>query len=297
MGLCGLAMVWHGVEEQLDLPHIASIAVTMLAALVFIALLAAYACKWVKAPDQVRAELRHPVRVNFVPAVSINLILLGILTGLWLPQLGQTLWMCGAALHLLLTVVIVNVWFNSERPVGSLNPAWFIPAVGNVLIPVAAAPGGYPMIGWFFLSVGIFFWVVLITLVFYRLIAKPALEPPMRPTLVVMLAPPAVAFLAWLALGGGLDPFGQGLYFVALFTFLLLLGQVPRLLRLPYFPSWWAYTFPLAAFTSASFRFNGLSSIDISWFSWALAALTSVVILTVAVRTVTALVRGEMAHH
>ncbi len=290
-------MVWHGVEEQLDLPHIASAGIIILAALVFVALLAAYACKWVNAPDQVRAELRHPVRVNFVPAVSINLILLGILTGAWLPQLGQILWMCGAALHLLLTVVIVNVWFNSERPVGSLNPAWFIPAVGNVLIPVAAAPGGYPMIGWFFLSVGIFFWVVLITLVFYRLITKPALEPPMRPTLVVMLAPPAVAFLAWLALGGGLDPFGQGLYFVALFTFLLLLGQVPRLLRLPYFPSWWAYTFPLAAFTSASFRFNGLSSIDISWFSWALAALTSVVILTVAVRTVTALVRGEMAHH
>lgn len=290
-------MVWHAVEGRLALPHLASGAVTAIAALVFVALLVAYACKWFKAPDRVRAELRHPVRVNFLPAISINLILLGILAAEWLPQLGQILWIGGAALHLLLTVIIVNIWFNSERPVASINPAWFIPAVGNVLIPVAAVPGGYPTLGWFFMSVGIFFWVVLITLVFYRLITKPALEPPMRPTLVVMLAPPAVAFLAWLALGGGLDPFGQGLFFVAVFTFLLLLGQLPAFLRLPYFPSWWAYTFPIAAFTNASFRFNDLSAIDIAWLNWILAGLASAVILTVTIRTIIALIRGEMVNH
>lgn len=297
MGLCGLAMVWHAAEGRLELPHIASAGVTALAALVFIALLAAYACKWHRAPDKVKAELRHPVRINFLPAISINLILLGILGGHWLPLAGQILWMTGAVLHLLLTVTIVNIWFNAERPVASINPAWFIPAVGNVLVPVAAGPAGFPTIGWFFFTVGLFFWLILITLVFYRLITKPALEPPMRPTLVVMLAPPAVAFLAWLSLGGGLDGFGQALFFIAVFTFLLLLGQVPAFLRLPFFPSWWAYTFPVAAFTSASFRFDALSPLNIGALSWSMAMVATVIIVTVAIRTLIALARGEMAKH
>lgn len=297
MGLSGLALVWHAAERQWQLQPVISAGITVLAAVVFVLLLAAYASKILRHPDLVMAELRHPVRINFLPTVSINLILLGILTRPWSEGLAQALWLGGASLQLGLTVLIVTVWLNHDRPPGSLNPAWFIPAVGNVLVPLAAVPAGYLLTAMFFFYIGIFFWVVLATIVLYRLITGPALEPPMRPTLVILLAPPAVAFLAWLQLSGDVPGAGLSLYFIALLTFLLLIPQIPAFLRLPFFPSWWAYTFPLAAFTSASFRYAELTGVVNDWIMLALTVLANVVIMTVAARTLLALVRREMAAH
>ncbi len=297
MGLSGLALVWHAMETRWEFAALVSPALTVTAGLIFVILVPAYALKALRHRDQVMAELRHPIRINFLPAISINLILLGILSRPWLEGLSNLLWLSGAGLQLALTVLIVSVWFNSERPPNSLNPAWFIPAVGNVLVPMAAIPAGYELTAWFFFSTGMFFWVILGTVVFYRLIIGDALEPPMRPTLAILLAPPAVAFLAWLQLSGN-DP-GAGLmfYFIALLTFLLLLPQIPGFLKLPFFPSWWAYTFPLAAFTAASFRFAELTGVLGDAPLLLLAILVNLIIATVAVRTLLAVFRGELAAH
>lgn len=297
MGLSGLAMMWRATETHWGLTHSASQAITILAVVVFALLIGAYIAKWFLAPDRVLAELNHPVRINFLPAISINLILLGILTTPWFPELGLDLWRIGAALQLLFTLMIVNIWLNSERPSASINPAWFIPAVGNVLVPVAAAPAGYLLISWFFLSIGLFFWAILVTVIFYRLITKPALEPQMRPTLVIMIAPPTVSFLSLIAMTGEMGIGAMALYFVAVFFVLLLIPQIPGFLRLPYFPSWWAYTFPLAAFVVACHRFAYFEGLFSDAMLLTLTGLVSLVIGLVFIRTLLALARGEMAQH
>jgi len=297
MGLSGLAMVWRATEVHWGMAHHASWALTIVATGVFGLLLGAYLYKWFVAPEAVLAELNHPVRINFLPAISINLILLGILMGFHYPAVGLDLWRIGAALQLLLTLIIVNIWLNTERPVGSINPAWFIPAVGNVLVPVAAAPAGYLLTGWFFLSIGLFFWTILVTVVFYRLITKPALEPPMRPTLVVMLAPPAVSCLAVIALTETMGLGAMALFFIAVFFALLLLPQIPSFLKLPYFPSWWAYTFPVAAFVMACHRFAHATGVISDGMLIALTTLATLLVAIVFIRTIVAIFRGEMAHH
>ncbi len=295
MGLCGLAMVWRQVEQAWQLPAVISTSATALAAAVFVVLLLAFALKSVRHWTLVASELRHPVRINFLPAISINLMLLALLTADALPGLSSLLWKVGAGLHLLLTLVIVTIWLETERPLPSLNPAWFIPAVGNVLVPLVAVPDGYPMVGWFFMAIGLFFWGMLVTLVFFRLVTGPELEPPMRPTLVVLLAPPAVSYLSWLALTGETGIVATMLYQIALFTFLLLLLQIPRFIRLAFFPSWWAYTFPLAAFTSASFVAAGSQPGPTPQALLAiLATLTTLIIALVAVRTLVAVVQRRI---
>ncbi len=297
MGLSGLAMVWRATEIHWGLMHGISQSITILTITVFVLLIAAYITKWFLAPERVLAELNHPVRINFLPAISINFILLGILITPWLPELGLDLWRLGAALQLLLTLIIVNIWLNSERPSASINPAWFIPAVGNVLVPVAAAPAGYPLVSWFFLSIGLFFWAILVTVIFYRLITKPALEPQMRPTLVVMIAPPTVSFLSLTAMTGEMGIGAMALFFIAVFFVLLLIPQIPGFLRLPYFPSWWAYTFPVAAFVVACHRFAHFEGLLSDAMLLALTALATLIIGIVFFRTLLALARGEMAHH
>lgn len=119
----------------------------------------------------------------------------------------------------------------------------------------------------------------------------------MRPTLVVMLAPPAVSFLALLAIFGELNLAAQSLFFVAVFFVLLLLPQIPQFLRLPYFPSWWAYTFPLAAFVVACYRFSHLQGIFSDAMLMALTAIATGVIGLVFVKTLIEIAKGRMGHH
>ena len=93
---------------------------------------------------------------------------------------------------------------------------------------------------------------MLTAIIFYRLIFHGSLPERFMPTLFIFIAPPAVGFLSYLNLAGGLDAFARVLYGTALFFTALMLAQVPQLVRLRFFLSWWAYSFPLAAVTIAT---------------------------------------------
>ena len=51
----------------------------------------------------------------------------------------------------------------------SLNPAWFLPAAGNIIVPIMGVEFVSKDVCWFFFSIGIFFWLVLFIIIFYRI--------------------------------------------------------------------------------------------------------------------------------
>jgi tellurite resistance protein len=94
-------------------------------------------------------------------------------------------------------------------------------------------------------------------IIFYRLLFHEPIEQPLRPTIVIMLAPPALAAIAYQVLAGGASygavaGFGTMLYGLALFVGLLLAVRIPMLMRMPFGLSAWSYSYPLAAFTIAA---------------------------------------------
>ena len=296
MGLAGLALVWYRSQALWGWPGAVGDGIALLAAASFVAMALAYGLKGLLYPRAAWGEIAHPVLINFLPAVPISLVLLGGLSAGTEP-LSTILWGSGAALQLIVVLAIVTSWTLPQMELASLNPVWYIPAVGNVVVPITAAQAGYPEIGWFFFSVGIFFWLILMTLIYYRLICAPNLPEFLLPTLFILLAAPAAAYLAWVALMDGGEPgiVGRLLYYKALFTFLLLLIRVPRLVRVPYYPSWWGYTFPLAAFSMASQHFTqAYFGPAASLAVMVLVAATTLVIGIVFVATVIKLGSGAL---
>jgi tellurite resistance protein len=253
MGLSGLTIGWEKAQKVLALdlgitPWLVGATATLFTVLGLI-----YAAKLVLHRRAVVQELRHPVKLNFFPTISISLLLLSIAVLPVMPVVAPVLWMAGTALHFMFTLYVVNVWIHHEHfQVHHMNPAWFIPAVGNVLVPVAGVPLGYPDISWFFFSIGMLFWMILLTIIFYRVLFHNPIEERLMPTLFILIAPPAVGFIAYSRLVGELDSFARVLYFAGLFLTLLLFTQASRFLRLGFFLSWWAYSFPLAAISIAS---------------------------------------------
>ncbi len=253
MGLSGFAIAWMRAEQIFALDLAISPWLTAIAGLMFVGLSLLYLSKFLKYRSDVLAEIRHPVKLAFVPTFSIGLLLLSIAVLPMAETLSFWLWSVGTALHLVITLFVLSSWIqHSKYEIAHLNPAWFIPVVGNVLVPIAGLHHAPADISWFFFSLGVFFWPVLTAILFYRLIFHPSLPERLIPTLFIFIAPPAVGFISWYHLVGEIDAFAKVLYFVGLFFTLLLLVQAAYFTRLKFFLSWWAYSFPIAAITIAT---------------------------------------------
>jgi len=294
MGLAGLTIAWQRAERLFGVNVSAWLLALTIG--VFLVLAGFYAAKWLRHPQAVAKEFQHPVRLNFFPTLSISLLLLSVA---FLPHstaLSLYLWVGGASLHLLFTLVVMSIWIHHTKfEITHINPAWFIPVVGNIIVPIAGTAHGFVEISWFFFSIGLVFWLVLLTLVFYRVIFHAPLPQRLVPTLFILIAPPAVGFISYAELTSSLDPFARVLYYVALFLTLLLATQVRLFARLKFALSWWAYSFPLAAMTLATLRMQRMSGVEgfVDIGQVLLAALT-LIIAGLAALTVRAIFRREI---
>jgi tellurite resistance protein len=296
MGLAGFTIAWGRAEQVLGLGFSPAPLLLVLTTALAVALAGLLLAKIIRYPEAVLGEIRHPVKLAFVPTVSIALLLLGAAFLQVSPMASFWLWAAGAMLHLVLTLYVLSSWIHHTRyEIAHLNPAWFIPVVGNILVPIAGIHHASAEISWFFFGLGLFFWPVLTAIIFYRLIFHGSLPERFMPTLFIFIAPPAVGFISYVNLAGGLDAFARILYGVALFFTLLLLVQIRYFVRLKFFLSWWAYSFPMAAITIATVimaRETGLAFY--AWLAGGLLTLLSLVILMLLVRTGVAVARREI---
>lgn len=296
MGLCGLVIATQKIEEMLGITDVPSTVLFGLTLTVFFVLSAVYTAKLARHPAQCAQEFNDPVRLSFFPTFSIGLLLVSIALLPISETASLVFWIIGTILHLALTLAVLTIWVQQQKfEIKHMNPAWFIPVVGNILVPVAGVVHAPVEISWFFFSVGAVFWMILQTLFFYRIFFHQPLPDKLLPTFFILLAPPAVGCIAYVKLAGGLDNFAYILYYFALFLFLFLLVQLPMLRRVHFFLSWWAYSFPVAAVAIASvlmYRQTGLR------FYYVLAcvifAILIVVICALAVLTIRAIAKRKI---
>ena len=135
----------------------------------------------------------------------------------------------------------------------SLTPAPVVPIVGNVLVPLAGVPLGYPAASAAQAGIGLLFWPIVLVLLLVR-IAQAGLWPEkLMPTVFIMVAPPAVLGLD--ALQFGAPPLlAWSAWGMALFFLLWALTQARRIVALEFGITHWAVSFPLAAFTALTLR-------------------------------------------
>jgi tellurite resistance protein len=187
-------------------------------------------------------------------------------------------------------------WMHSKKfEITHMNPAWFIPVVGNILVPIAGVHHAPDAISWFYFSIGLVFWPVLLSLVFYRILFHGGLPERLMPTLFILIAPPAVGFIAYVKLIGGLDMLGMVLYYIGLFLTLLLFAQIGWFARLKFFLSCWAYSFPMAAMTVATFvMYEQTGGLLFARLASLLLGISTVLITGLLIRTAIAVSRREI---
>ena len=296
MGLTGLGLAWREAGHLFGLPPLIGEAVGWLAVALFVAISALYLIKTVRHFPEVKQEYNHPVRSNFFAAISICLVLVGGMVMPYSDLAARALWIAGAVVHAVMTLILLERWISREFQIVHSNPAWFIPVVGNILVPVLGVKLGYVEISWFFFSVGVVFWLVFFAVLIYRIIFHPQMPAKLLPTLFIFIAPPAVGYFSYVGLNGGeVDHFARVMVYFGLFITLLIAFMGKRFLKVPFAASWWAYTFPLDAMTIATLKYAHHTGIPfLNGLGLVLLGVTSIVVAAVFVRTLKELIAGNL---
>ena len=289
MGLSGLTIAFAKSWHFLNIPGFEYVYkfLPLVDTLLFFTVFGMYILKWINYPQAVSDEFSHPVKSSFAAAISISFLLLSIAYYDYAPSVSIVFWYIGTPLHLFFTYKVMKFWIEHKFEVGHINPGWFIPIVGNVLIPVVGVDAQPEMVNIFFYAIGIFFWLVLFTIVIYRMVFHNPLGKRLLPTFFILIAPPAVGFISYFRITFGLiDTDSLFLYFIAMFIFVLLLSMIKQFLKIQFFISWWAYTFPMAALTIATILMDSAYNNTLTYTtSLILLAITTLLVIYVTYKT------------
>lgn len=291
MGLTGATIAWQRVEKLMQSNNYLSTSLLLVSILTFLAVFFIYLTKLIMYRAEVQKEFQNITKLSFFPTISISLLLISIALMTLHPFASMILWSIGTVVHFIFSLMVISIWLkHPSLEINAISPAWFIPVVGNILVPIAGTAYASVEISWFFFSSGFIFWIALFTIIFYRLIFHNPMPEKLLPTLFILIAPPAVGFISYVKLTGTVDSLARIIYYFAFFTFILMIPQLRMLARLKYYLSWWAYTFPVAALTIATIiMYHYLKFEFFQYLAFTLLAILSVTVILLTIMTFTAI--------
>ena len=299
MGFSGLSIAYKKAYEVLGMSPIVYQVLSYVTAAIAIIIALFYLAKLIKYPQAVKKEFNHPVRVNFFAALSISLLLLAVVFHEY-SSVARVLFIIGAGTQLFFTFYAITYWLNRNIEIGHSNPAWFIPVVGNLIVPIAGDGFADAYVLNFFFALGGFFWIILTAILMNRIIFHGMLPQKFAPTLAIFIAPPSVGMLSYVKLNSipgqvALDGISIGMLHIGLVFFIILLALSKNFYKIKFFVSWWAFTFPLAALTTAFLLgYQGSAYLPYKIGGIIMLGITTIVITFVLIRTFVAIRNGEI---
>ena len=255
MGLAGLALtgrsvasVWPGVVRA---PAYLTEPWVLAGVIALLLLLALYFLKGAKG---VKADFANPMTMGFCGALPVGMALVAGGIGPYAPSLAVGLWWLGFALLTACQLWALLRLLSGGLELGQINPGWLIILVGGIVVPGPGLSLGLAEASHFSFGVSATVAPILMALLFYRAIAGPAVPDALRPTWFILLVPPSLIYANGLALFPGTVVL-ESLFYFALVLGAALLIYARRLLRWPFGPPWWAFTFPLDALAYAAARY------------------------------------------
>jgi tellurite resistance protein len=273
MGLAGLAIAWRSASPEFGPPvgdFIGWIAIAL-----FLLLLASYSTKAVLYKQAVLAEFNHPIAGNFFGTIAIAVLLLSTVLSPFSVDISHGIWVVGVLLTVGIAFIVVSRLLRGELDYSHAVPALLIPGVAALDITVTGARMPFTWtreLNLLALGIGGTLAILLLSLILSRLVHKEPLPKPMTPSLMILIAPFEVGFLAYTNYIGRVDDIAALLYFAGLFLFAVLFRKVFRR-EIAFNPGWWAISFPIAALVNAAFRYAKSSNL------WLLDALAWVLLL------------------
>lgn len=290
MGTAGLGIAWRIASGLIGVPTIIGEAAVALAFALFTLISLLFIAKAVLRPDSMVDLWQSNRAILFIPMIPTSLLLLSIGARPYDTGFAILLWQIAAPLNLTLAIVIVGRWLFDDHELAEVSPAWMFPVVGNGVVPIAGVPLGFMNAGWAFFAIGLVLWIIAFIVLFSRLVLGDALAKTARPTMLILISPPATLFIAYSELTGAqIDLFAYSMIYFSLFLLAVFLLNGKWVIHAPFSIASWSLTFPMAALTIAMLLFYRTTGwIAAEWAAAGLLGMTTVFVVSVMILSLVA---------
>lgn len=263
--LAGVALGFTALGNLLNVysPTIRTICGIVAAALLFLVLSKIILCF-----KQVREEFKNPIIASVSATIFMTIMQLSTyIAPLNIPNIEKislVIWSFALILHIAL-IIYFTLRLFFELKLHHLYPTCFVTYVGIIIAAITSPTFGLEALGKIIFYIGFFFYILIFVLISYRYM-RHEIEEPSRPLFVIYAAPMSLSLTGYLAV---MDVPNQWfivvLMVLAQILYLVVLFQLPNLLKLPFYPSYAAFTFPMVITPFALQKVLGVLATTYNW--------------------------------
>jgi exfoliative toxin A/B len=201
--------------------------------------------KAVCATGVLREDLKNPAIAGIAGTFPMGIMILSGYIQPVSPFAGYLMWIAGILIHCVL-IIYFTIRFIPGFRVQKVLPGYFVVYVGiaaaSLTAPVFNAIGTGRGLFWF----GFISYLILLPMLTYRVFVIKSIPEPLLPTLTIFAAPASLCLVGYLKLYQEINmTIFWLLTFLAIIMLLAVLLYLPVMLRLKFYPSYSAFTFPL----------------------------------------------------
>ncbi|MGH4118615.1 TDT family transporter [Clostridium sp.] len=202
-------------------------------------------------------SFKNPVIASVVPTFTMGLMILATYINPYAHSISFGIWVIGLLLHCVL-IINFTVKFIFKFDIKKVFPSYFVVYVGIVVASITAPAYNLISLGkgafWF----GFITYLCLLPIVIYRTLIIKSIQEPALPTIAIFAAPASLCLSGYLACFEVKSVFIVGLLGgLSVLMFLRVILYLPKMLKIKFYPSYSAFTFPLVISAIAMKQLNG----------------------------------------
>ncbi len=200
--------------------------------------------KIITAPKTILENFKNPIIASVAPTFSMGIMILSTYTKPYVSLFSYGIWIFAILIHCLL-IIYFTIQFIFVFDIKKVFPSYFVVYVGIVVASVTAPIYNRTTLGQYIFWFGFISYLILLPIVLYRIFIIKDLNEPEIPTITIFAAPSS------LCLAGYISSFQDKNSSIIVFLILLSLVMtfsvilyLPKMLKIKFYPSYSAFTFP-----------------------------------------------------
>ena len=195
-------------------------------------------------PEMIKEDMKNPIMASVAGTFSMAIMILSTYVKPFIGNAAFVIWIVGIVLHVALIIYFTKAFIlNLQMP--KVFASYYIVYVGIAVAAITAPAYSQTGIGsaafWF----GFVTLILLLVLVTYRYVKFKAVPDPAKPLICIYAAPMSLCLAGYVQ---SVTPksYGMliGMFAVASVLYVFTLVKAVGYLKLPFFPSYAAFTFP-----------------------------------------------------
>lgn len=203
-------------------------------------------------PGAVKEDMKNPIMASVSGTFSMALMILSTYIKPFVGQVSFYIWIFAIALHIVL-IVYFTIAFIAKMQIQKVFASYFIVYVGIAVAAITAPAYEMTAVGTAAFWFGFVTLLLLLALVTYRYVKYKEVPNPAKPLICIYAAPTSLCVAGYVqSVAQKSYGFLTAMFVVAVVLYIFALVKAVGYLKLPFFPSYAAFTFPFVISAIAS---------------------------------------------